>query len=224
MRCIVASLFAVSMLVAIGCGGGGAAEPDRTNLSVIKVTWPDRSRTLYAPSSALSAKVTVIGADQLGKDVTFTINRDLSQKGSHVETYAVPGILMMGNRSFAMTFYSDADGKGTPTASFSTPIKITYGGFNLPTVTPDSVVSSVAINPGSLKTGRSLPLSFTAYDAKGQIVAITPGSAKWFLVTGQQYATLNADGTFVGTAAGTCRVSAMVDGVSSPVADVQVLP
>jgi len=225
MRCIVASLLAISMVVAIGCGGGGAAsEPDRTDLSVVRVTWPVRSRVLYAPSSALSAKVTVHGADQLGKDVTFTVNRDLTQTASHVETYPVPGILKMGNRSFSMTFYSDVNGKGVPTASFSTPIKITYGGFNLPTVTPDSVVASVTINPGSLKAGRSLPLSFTAYDANSQIVALSPGSAKWFLVNGQDYATLSADGTLVGTAAGTCRVSAMIDGVSSPVTDVQVLP
>src|SRR5439155_4286507 len=68
-------LLSVSLIATTsGCGGGGGGTS--TGPVNVSIHWGPRSRALNAPSSALSAKITLYGAALDGGDVTFVVNRD----------------------------------------------------------------------------------------------------------------------------------------------------
>jgi hypothetical protein len=65
-------------------------------------------------------------------------------------------------------------------------------------------------------------LTFTAREAGGAAVAVSPGSATWTLVDGGQFVSLTEDGIITATAVGVAHVRATVDGVMSAVSTVEV--
>src|SRR5438093_10128508 len=96
-----------------GCGGGGggggiSSSPVPVNIAI---HWGARTRALNAPSSALSAKVTLLGAAPDGGDVSFTVDRD-PNPAEYTATaksglVAQPGVYLM-----RAEFRALADGQG----------------------------------------------------------------------------------------------------------------
>ncbi len=76
LRLLQICLLSIAALTFLsGCGGdSGGSTPAMTQYSM-RVAWPDRSRDITPPASALSAKITVENAGSHGEAVEWTANR-----------------------------------------------------------------------------------------------------------------------------------------------------
>jgi hypothetical protein len=74
----IGSLAAALLAMAIGlcgCGGGGNGGGARTARVSFAISWPQRSRAIAAPASALSFVLTIPGAKAGGGDLIFGQDR-----------------------------------------------------------------------------------------------------------------------------------------------------
>src|SRR5690349_17130875 len=103
MRLIVGRL-SVMLTVCLLCGCGGGAG---SHLTYVKATidWGARSRNLSAPSSALSATFSLIGAKPEGGDVVFTVNRR-SDPAAYRQSYTSLNIAKVGKWTLHVKFYA----------------------------------------------------------------------------------------------------------------------
>src|SRR5262249_55421395 len=69
-------LLLLAFVTSCGGGGGSGGSGPKTTLVKVDIHWSARSRTLHAPSSALSAILTLQKASPDGTDFKWTINRD----------------------------------------------------------------------------------------------------------------------------------------------------
>lgn len=177
---------------------------------------------MTGPSSALSATVTLAGANPSGGDYSVEIDRH-ADLAAYTETYNPPQLGKTGTYPLTVRFYAQAGGTGDVVAVGNGMVTIDSNGNGIGVVTTVNNVNSVTVPAGqSVVVGQTTQLTFSARDFNNHIVAVTPGSAMWTLKSGSDVASLTKDGVVSGTKLGAPTVYAVVDGVESSVATVRV--
>jgi hypothetical protein len=220
-------LLILSVLLA-GCGGGGGDSGGGTAATArahLDIAWAGRSREVIAPSSALSAVITLQGAAPDGSNVTFTVDRN-DAPAAYTQTYTAPADARVGTFVLSVRFFANKGGQGALVAQASLSVAIkadgtltTPNGSQLPPITPAGTIVSTVLVPGQqLLVGETRDLTFEAKDASGNVVAVTPGSASFVVTTGAGFLDIR-NGQAVGLAPGDAMVTVSVDGkVSTPTA------
>jgi hypothetical protein len=208
----------------LGCGGAGSHRltAKTSTLVAISVAWPSRSRTIGAPSSALSCVVTLDNAKPEGGDFRFVIDRE-PMTASFSKTYTSPVEALIGATTETVQFYSAAGGTGTLVASSSGPATLSANGTGLDAVTLDHTIKEISSGHRTLSVGTPIQLTFVAYDAENRSVAVSPGSVTWRVDSGSDLLNVSPDGIATGTAEGYPKVSASIDGISSPTTTLSVI-
>jgi hypothetical protein len=221
-----AALIALSLLLA-GCGLGGASDllgggnPLTAILSLV-ISWQLRSRDVNAPASALSAKLVLKGANPSGGDFVFTFDRD-SNLSAHSQTYIAPLPALAGTWDATVTFYAGQGGQGNVVGVASKQVTVIPVTSNLGDIATTGTITSVTLPTGQSATvGTPKDLIFTAKDANGNTVAVTPGSAVWTVVSGSDKLQVTSNGQLLGLAPGTASVTVSVDGKVSPATGVAI--
>jgi hypothetical protein len=229
MKARVAALFVACLFLAAGCGGGNDG-PSATRAQM-DVSWPDRSREAApAPSSALSAVLTLVNAAPNGSDFTFTMNRDATLT-AHTQSYTATTDAMTGLWSYTLRFHAQKDAGGSVTSEITGRQARLHANGTL--TNPDGSALTFGTVTGKIATVVLLPrqsvivgtprdLVFEARDAAGQPIAVTHGSASWTVDTAGQAFLQIADGQATGLVPGTAKVAVTVDGKTSEVVPVDV--
>lgn len=224
-RCFSAVAMLAAALWVTGCGGGGGGSspppgPTVTRV-VVNVNWPNRSRNIEAPSSALSMVVTIKGAGEGGTDYSWTIDRDVATTAT-TKRYLSPGTIKPGAYDVTIKLYAQAGGTGAVVGTAGAHVTIAADGTGLDALAVTGVVNTVEVPAGqSVPTGVKTDLMFTAKDSTGAIVAVTPGSATWTITSGGDKLHF-VNGQAEATGNGTATVTATVDGKTSAPATVTV--
>lgn len=239
----VPPLLALLLALAAGCGGSQTTgtnapaptpAPTATRVTV-PVTWPARSRAIAAPASALSMTITLAGAKPEGGDLTFTVNRDPARTDEYTANHASPSPARLGTCLLTVGFFAEADGAGAQVGTAQAMVTVvaasdnsgsgtvtTGSGGTTIVITTRSAVASVEVLSGqSVRVGAKSDLVFTARNESGSILALSPGSAL-FTVTEGAGSLRFVDGQAEGVLPGAARVTATVDGVTSPAQSVAV--
>jgi hypothetical protein len=239
MRIASIGLIAASLAALAGCGGGGGGSSTPppggggpplpvTTIVKVDVLWPVRSRAVNAPSSALSAVVTLKGAGSGGSDFTFSFDRD-SSTTQHTSQHVSATEAVTGTWPMTIDFHAGRGGAGDLVATASPTVQLASDGTlknpdgsTLGSINPSITVASVDITPGqSVLAGTTADLTFTARDAGGGVVAVSPGSAIFQTQSGSSVLGF-VNGQAQGLAPGSASVTATVDGKTSPVVTVTV--
>lgn len=236
---ILFTIFTLFMLILLGCGGGSIGKSggsggggsssgggSGSGSATFQIIWPARSRAaLTNPlTSSLSAQVTLVAAGNDGSDVVTVANRDLSKLDGYTGTYKVAKSVRSGSKTVSVRFYSLANATGAVvgTASGTAEGDKTV---DLGSVALSGTVSTVRVDDVSVEVGSGeTQLLFSAKDASGNLIAVTPGSASWSLTAGNDRVSLSEDGVVTPGAVGTAKVRASVDGIASGEATVTVTP
>ncbi|MGV3613831.1 MAG: hypothetical protein ACO1SV_00730 [Fimbriimonas sp.] len=129
----------------------------------------------------------------------------------------------MANTLMMVRFYAQAGGGGDLVGTASATVPVAEDGTISTTIATEGVVQTVEVPADqSLSVGETRTLQFGAKSQDGDLVAVTPGSATWAVVSGGEKLTLNG-GDATGVAAGNAQVTATVDGKTSPPASVSVV-
>lgn len=211
-------------------GNGGPSATPSTSRFAVGIHWGPRSRSRDAapanvggPSSALSATVTLHGANPSGSsDVSFTVNRP-DGTASTYQTYTSPTEARVGSHWLTVRFFALPDGGGDVVGVAPTGADLGADGGLLATIATIGAVRSVEVRPGqSMTVGEAKEIAFTARNSDGAVLAITPGSGFARVVSGSD--TLEASGiSAIGKKPGAATVSVSVDAFSSPATAVQVV-
>jgi len=220
-------LFACVAAGLAGCGGGGgdgsASNAVQTATAKIDVQWGQRSRAVNAPSSALSAVITLTGAAADGTDVRWTVNRNAAP-AAYQATYASPAPARVGPLDLLVQFFAESDGAGSAVATAASRVSLKADGTGISDVSTSGDIKSVQITPGQVvRAGQQKLLLFSSLDASSNVVAISPGSMFTSVVDGQDHLTIT-DGQMTGVSAGTAMVVVTVDGHPSLPTAVTVSP
>lgn len=208
-----------------GCGGGGSSSGGGGGAATVvrfSVAWPERTRAIGAPASALSVRLILEGASPGGGDFSTLQNRGAGL-AAFTEDFTSPEVAQAGSWPLLVRFYAGTAGTGNVVAQGRATISLAANGTGIGTVTADRIIRSVTVTSGqSVTVGGTRDLTFTARDDSGALVAVSPGSARWTVLAGTAFLDLSSDGRAQGKAPGTASVRATVDGASSPAASVTV--
>jgi hypothetical protein len=207
----VSAVLVGTILAGCGGGGGGSSAPVPVKLTL---AWAARSRAISAPSSALSTVLILRGAGAPTGDFTETHNRQVGLV-AYDEVWTTLGNAKVGTWRMILRFYSDADGHGTEVGVAQADVTVQADGTGLGAVTSAGAVATVKVDPSqSVDVGQTKDLLFTTTDARGNILAVSPGSAFW---TSSDTSRLQFPGGQArGLASGTPMVTVTVDGKVSP--------
>lgn len=147
-----------------------------------RVIWGPRSRqvgvqtnAVGGPSAALSGTLTLRGANTSGGDVVFNVNRGVQggpQDYSSAPQQAIPGIYIL-----SVIFYANANQTGAIVGTAQASVTVLGDGTITTTIATVGTIKSVVIAPNQLFTlGQTKTIVFSALDASGNVLAITPGS------------------------------------------------
>ncbi|MDE2126650.1 MAG: hypothetical protein KGJ62_08675 [Armatimonadetes bacterium] len=211
-----------------GCGGALSKTAAATSARVkITLNWSARSRAVTAPSSALSANVTLKKANFDGSDFFFIINRDASPS-AFTRLYTSANEAQTGKWRLVVTFYAQANGTGSVVGIATAVVTIAGDGSGIGTVSTQNTVTACSINttpPPVIQATQEGDLTVTAYDAAKNIVAVTPGSIFYTVTSGASNLAVDpTTGKLHGIAPGAASVTASVDGVTSAPVTVTVVP
>ncbi len=208
------------LLVLVGCGGG-SSNPVVRGRSLL-VDWPERSRDIgHAPSSALSVKITVVGGNRNGTDLTITEDRE-NRVDAYTATYAMPDFRKSAS-AMIFQFYSLAGGTGDVVGIASAQFSSKDPSLSLDHIVVDGKIVTVEATGATVMFGNTAQLLFTAKDRSGNVVAVSPGSATWELSGASSNISISSDGVVRALAVGTGLVTATVDGSTSAEASVKVI-
>ncbi|MGV3614977.1 MAG: hypothetical protein ACO1SV_06540 [Fimbriimonas sp.] len=220
-----------------GCGGsGGGGNPGggggngTTATPRVTIAWPARSRDFEAPASALSASIVLDDAAADGSDFSFQVNRPAGAAAS-IQTHPAPASIRTGTYLATLRFHAGETATGDVVGMTSATVKIAADGtFRRPdgaalgsigfTGTVDRI--TVPYNQ-AVAEDETVDLAVSAFSREGNLLVISPGSAKIEVTGGGNFLRANADGTVTGLAAGTATVLARMDGMASQHTEVQVL-
>lgn len=199
--------------------------------ATITVDWPQRSRDISGPSSALSVTIQFKGYGSQTQSVKFSVDRD-SNLAAHSVAYPVPTQLVPGSYILSGTFYAQAGEQGTVVATCNVAVAVTnLGAITQPDGSPlgtvnftGSVASVVVASNQLVPMTQTQQLTVIAQGQDGEILALTPGSFIWNVTAGGSNMTLTADGIATGVATGTATVTATVDGITSQPTTLTVAP
>ncbi len=196
-----------------GCGGSGKGISKTTPVK-LSITWGERSRALNAPSSALSAVVTLANANATGGDFTYSVNRDPAPQ-AFTGNYTSTNSAKTGGANLTVRFYAQTEGIGVVVGIAQAKITLLPDGTGIGNVATANNISSVSIPAGqTVPVGQTTELTFTARDAKANLVAVTPGSAVFTVSSGSDKLQI-VNGQAKGLAAGAATVRATLDGNNS---------
>jgi hypothetical protein len=217
---------AAAWLTGCGGGGGGGGNPhppvDKFTRAVVNVDWPNRSRNIGAPSSALSMVVTIKGSKADGTDYVWTINRDVGATASTKRYLSPTAEVKVGTWDVTIKLHAEADGQGAVVGTAAARVAIAEDGTGIDSLAVTGVIATVEVPSGqSVPSGIKKDLVFTTKDASGNIVPVTPGSAVWNVTSGTDKLRF-VNGQAESTGNGTATVTATVDNKTSAPATVQV--
>jgi hypothetical protein len=251
MKCRYPGLFlglGLSFLVSLslGCGGGGSASPTPvptatpspapsptptptptptpsptpvpTTRARFTIQWPERGRALAATAAALSAKIAVADTP-----VSLTLNRE-SAPAAYTQTAETSESLPVGSHTVTVQFFADANATGALVAEASAVATLEADGSGLDTVTVGGKIATLELAaPSPLIVGdTSAVLTATARNASGQLLAVTPGSFRFGIASGDAVQ-LTSDLRLLAVKPGIAEVVALLDTLSSPARRVEVL-
>ena len=214
--------FGAACAALAGCGGSATppdGAPPRTALLKLDILWGARSRSVVAPSSALSAVVRLErGAPENDAAIVFPAIDRGDAPGETLQNWTAPTASRTGSNLVRITFHAEKGGRGAVVGEAAKSFLIGADGTGAGTIATNGKVQSVSIAaPASLKVGKSGSVAFTARDGNGKTLAITPGSAQFQVTSGNGSLSITEDGTATGLAVGTGTVVANVDGkISEP--------
>jgi hypothetical protein len=113
---LLAAAFGLCLLAGLaGCGASVEPSPfarfgGLSRALRLTIDWPPRSRTLNAPSAALSVQVTLAGAKPGGGDVSFSVDRGVGTVGGN-QTYDLPIETKNGEYPIEVTYYAGPGGQ-----------------------------------------------------------------------------------------------------------------
>lgn len=194
MKRYVLGLSWIALLVFMaGCGGTvGGEEQNNTGPTtrfLITLEWPSRGR-IAGSSAALSAKVTLKGAKPDGKDLTWTINRDenpeFRKTQAYNRTYESPSDVRLGRWDLIVDFYSEKGAQGIVVLTVRAKVNVEGEGKSRveeTTIRTETPIKSIEVDPGQkVDAGEEKTLTFKAKDARGNLVAVQPGSVIFELI------------------------------------------
>ena len=224
-------------LLLAGCGGSGHKSSSTSGTDTIgpqiALAWPARSRAFSAPVAATAARIVFPGAGVDGVDLSQTVSRPTGA-AAVTQTYQLAIALHPGRHLLRIDFLADASSGGgsslTPLATATINIQVTgagklrtVDGKDLGTVAYGLEITALSIVPGqTVEVGGTIDPVVYAH-ANETTVALKPGSVT-FSQTASGLLTLEDDGSVTGIAEGTASLTAKIDGVTSPVETVAVLP
>jgi len=228
MKLRVALLVCLIACLLTGCGGGGTGSHTVTLVQgSFSIEWPTRSREIANPlTSSLSAVVVFPKAGSGGTDVSLTVNRDTTNVSAHSDTYTIPQkVVTSAVRSLTATFYSDYSAQGSVVGTATAVASINGSTVQFSHIVFSGTIKHVSAIPTTLQTGGSATqLAFSATDVSGNVVAVTPGSAIWTVVSGKSALTLTPDGIATPLQMGQAQVAATIDGIVSAPATITISP
>ncbi|MGV3617268.1 MAG: hypothetical protein ACO1SV_18225 [Fimbriimonas sp.] len=212
------SLGLLALFVLAGCGGSGGSSGGSpvTDTTAVRYTlgWGARTKAIQGPSSALSATVRLAGAAPAPGDFVQTVNRRVAPD-AYEETYTSTTEANVGVFPMTVQFWSGPNGTGQVVATAYSNVTVAADGSGIGDVTTTATIASVTVTPHqSVPVGQTRPLTYTAKDANGAVVAVSPGSELW-TVTAAGGVTVTPDGMATGVEWGNSSVQVSVDGVSS---------
>lgn len=209
-------------LVMTGCGGGGGSSsggggtttPTALNYSI---EWATRTKTT-APASALSFTLTIKNSSTGAVVLTDTRNRG-TNTASHTSSYTTSSTVTPGTYVATFTFYAAEGGSGTAgndvVGIASQSVTVPQTG-SLPTITTEGSVTTLIVDSQQISVGDEVVLDYTAANENGEVLVLSPGSAKWEVISGTSALQVTQNGYAVkGIAGGTATVRLTVDGVST---------
>lgn len=186
----------------------------------VKLLWGERGRSTGGLSSALSARITFPGGTEVGGDVSWTVNRAASP-GAYAETYPAPNTVPVGDREIRVEFFSGADAGGEQVGEAQAVFPLGDSGA-VPGISTVGSVAAVCILPDqTVFVGQPTDLVWTATNARGEVLAVSPGSARFAVGSGETFLRI-ADGRASGLRPGSAVVRANVDAAESDPATVHV--
>ena len=196
-----------------GCGGSGKGISKTTPVK-LSIAWGERGRALNAPSSALSAVITLANANPTGGDFIYSVNRDPAPQ-AFTGNYTSANSAKTGAVNLTIRFYAQTEGIGTVVGVAQAKIILQPDGTGIGNVVTANSISSISIPAGlTVPVGQTTDLTFTARDAKANLVAVTPGSAVFTVVSGGDKLQI-VNGQAKGLAAGAATIRATLDGNNS---------
>lgn len=205
--------------------GGGPSVPVETRQVAVTVQWPARSRSISAPASALSLRVILRGASRDGSDFSFIINRGDSPD-AFTQTYPAPDEAVVGTWQMDIQCHAEGNGAGALVGVAATQAEVRRSGETaVATVAATGLIRSVRIVPGqSVRVGQRKTLAVEARNESGTVLAVSPGSVFFTVLSGHDFLRVAEGGMQVeGIAApGAAAVKATVDGRESDPAEVRV--
>lgn len=218
------TLLALTGLIAVGCGGsGGNTTTVQPQTQSFQITWPARSAptALGAPGSALSAQVAFTNGS--GPSISVKADRDSTKPSGYTGTYNLPSAITATSTTVTATFYAGTGETGSVVATAMGTAPVGSSTISLPGIALTNNITQVVVTPAATKVGASpIQLTFTDYDSKKDIVAVSAGSAKWAVASGSADLSLTNAGVATAIKAGSPTVTATVDGITSPAATVTI--
>jgi hypothetical protein len=202
-----------------GCGGDiapPAAPAAQTAQLTFDLNWPTRSRAVVAPGSALSVVVSLESGDPAtnGPVTLAPIDRS-DETAAYTQTVVAATPVRTGDRFVRLTFTAQKGGQGAVVATATRSVRIAADGTGLGEIALVGKVARVSVTGDTaLTVGQSATLAFTALDAAGAALALSPGSVAFSQATGTALIVTPA-GAITAAAVGTSTVKATVDGVAS---------
>ncbi len=241
----------VALGLTAGCGGGGgggtatptpsptATPAPSTTKFRATILWRARTRIeAVGLASALSAKITLYGANIGGADNVFIRNRDLSRANpaaAYSETYESDvAALPNQNYRFRVQFYSQPGAQGTEVGFADTSATLDGTGNLTGTVATYNIgIQRVVVTPGqTIAYGATKDIDFKVIDRDGKEVALaSAGSSSGITYGGGQviikpgYASnlkLESNGAVTATHPALARVCVQVEDKTSDPADLVI--
>lgn len=218
------ALITLSILLGCGGGGGGGGGGGQQGTQVrFTIRWAERSRNVAAPSSALSAVVTLKNARADGTDFVFTINRDASNTAAYTRTYTSVDFAMPGTWELGVRFFAQANGAGDVVGTAAANVTLAPDGTGIGDIATTGTVASVKVTENqTVFVGATKSLAYETRSADNALIAVTPGSVFFQVASGGDKLRITETQLAEGLAEGTATVRATVDGKTSPEASVAV--
>src|SRR5579862_6871639 len=138
----ISLLFVAALLFGLaGCGGGGSPQTTPVKLTI---SWAARRRVVDAPSSALSAIVTLSNANPAGGDFTWTIDRN-SAPAAYTSTYTSTSSAKAGSTQVTVRFYAQAGGQGAVVGIAQATVTINADGTGIGDIATIGTITSVVV-------------------------------------------------------------------------------